>query len=662
MTFATYAPGLHGTFLFDDFANLPTLGATGPIDSWPAFLRYITSGSADPTGRPIALLSFLLDAHDWPADPLPFKRTSLILHLINGLLLFALLRGLGRQVMTYSSNRHTDLAALLGSGFWLLHPLFVSTTLYIVQREAMLPATFTLLGLLAWLHGRQQFRRGRKKPAWAWSILGLVVYTLLAILSKANGILLPVLALTVEIFLLQGSEPPWPPQQRYDYRMAMLPLMAAPTLLIASYLAYEGWSGLVHGVSAVRPWTLGQRLLTEPRVLMNYLQLLWLPRPFTSGLFNDQYPASTSLWMPATTMPALLAVAALLVAAWQLRRRAPTVAVTIAFYFVGQSMESSTIALELYFEHRNYLPAMLMFWPLAFWLCGLPLVVGGTSQAGIRPLEPGLDRRIRAGIALILIVGLAWMTHARAELWGNTRDQALLWAKLNPASSRAQAYAAQAEMATGHPELAEARLRSALAHKPDEVQLALNLLAARCQQGHLDDQALAAAIYALHNTRDAGTLLAQWFERAVTQHQSSACPEINLANIERLLNAAQDNSRLTNIPGRRQDFYHLRGLIALAQSQPETALSAFNTALNQQVRVTTAFEQAALLGSAGYPTQGLAHLDHYEAVRSQETEPPFGMPRIHAWVLERQHYWDDEMVRLRQTLRDDMRSHPIPSA
>src|SRR5690348_18139659 len=79
-----YDQGLHGGFLFDDFANLPSLGATGPITRWDTFFRYVTSGTADPTGRPIALLSFLLDARDWPANPYPFKRTNLLIHLLNG--------------------------------------------------------------------------------------------------------------------------------------------------------------------------------------------------------------------------------------------------------------------------------------------------------------------------------------------------------------------------------------------------------------------------------------------------------------------------------------------------------------------------------------------------------------------------------------------------
>ena len=70
----------------------------GAIDNWPAFWRYITSGSADPTGRPLSLLSFLVDARNWPADPAPLLRTNVLLHLLNGALLFVLLRQLGRRL------------------------------------------------------------------------------------------------------------------------------------------------------------------------------------------------------------------------------------------------------------------------------------------------------------------------------------------------------------------------------------------------------------------------------------------------------------------------------------------------------------------------------------------------------------------------------------
>src|SRR5574337_511790 len=95
VTWWVYHPGLSGDFLFDDFANLPAIGATGPVDNWAAFWRYITSGNADPTGRPLTLLTFLIDARNWPASPYPFKVTNVILHLINGALLAWVLWKLG---------------------------------------------------------------------------------------------------------------------------------------------------------------------------------------------------------------------------------------------------------------------------------------------------------------------------------------------------------------------------------------------------------------------------------------------------------------------------------------------------------------------------------------------------------------------------------------
>lgn len=698
----SYGSGLHGGFLFDDYSNLPALGATGPVDTWPTFWRYITSGTADPTGRPLTLLTFLIDAHNWPADPYPFKRTNLILHLFNGVLLALLLCKLGRTVFKTQDSRRINLAAVIGAGFWLLHPLFVSTTLYIVQREAMLPATFTLLGLLGWLRGRRLMLRGCHWRGAAWMALSLGGCTLLGVLSKANGILLPALTLVVEYTLLRASVSRvanhTTSHAEHMYHRAMLPLAWLPVALVGGYLLYEGWSGMTRGISAIRPWTLGQRLLTEPRVLLDYLDLLWLPRPFTPGLFNDHVQASTSLWSPATTLPAILAVTGLIASGCLLRRRWPALALAILFYFVGQSLESSTVALELYFEHRNYLPAMPMFWPLALWLCDVRLpdpanlprpscansgstswfsgawrrgapafteateVSRGAPQGKAQLASASADTTARArkaanraklALAALILLGLGLMTHARASLWGNSHDQALLWARLNPESPRAQANAAQVEMVAGHPKRAAQRLLPALAKAPDQVQLAINLFGAQCIVGHVDEATIAASRHALRTTRDPGALLVSWFDRAMGQVAHPPCPQLSYATLHSLLHAALANPYLASNPGRQQDLHYLLGHLALLQGDADTALTEFNRALDEQVRIAAALKQASLLGAAGFPSQGLAHLDHLAMEPQQNYRPGFGMPRVHAWVLEHQQYWPKELAHLRDTLRND---------
>src|SRR5688572_8659284 len=72
-------PLLRGAFLLDDLPNLGGLArAAADRNAW---LNFITSGLAGPGGRPIALLSFALQAEHWPAHPLPFKAVNLALHL-----------------------------------------------------------------------------------------------------------------------------------------------------------------------------------------------------------------------------------------------------------------------------------------------------------------------------------------------------------------------------------------------------------------------------------------------------------------------------------------------------------------------------------------------------------------------------------------------------
>jgi protein O-mannosyl-transferase len=638
LTLVAYWPGLQGSFLFDDFANLPALGATGPIDTWPNFWRYITSGTADPTGRPLTLLTFLLDARNWPADPFPFKRTSLILHLLNGVLLYALLAKLGQSLAV--ETRRYQTAALLGAALWLLHPLFVSTTLYIVQREAMLPATCALAGLLIWLHGRDRLIRGNIRSGVIWSVVGLGGFTLLGILAKANGVLLPFYALLIEVVVLKPRHALPSTRAKLAHRGVMWILGVVPAAAILAYLTRIAVLGMLHGDNVgVRPWSTAQRLMTEPRILLDYLSLLGVPHPFSSGLFNDQYAASTSLLHPATTLPAIIAILVLIGGAWRLRRNYPAWSLAILFYFAGQLLESTSIGLELYFEHRNYVPALLMFWPLGLWL------------ADTRTLS-----LLKRSLMIVLPLGLALMTRASAEVWGNVHAQALVWADINPNSARAQANAAQVQMQAGHPSDAARRLEKLLTTQPDQVQLAFNLIGAHCMTGGITPDDIAAARAAMRGSANTGSLFANWFDRTLPVAVAGDCPGLTPVVLLDLINDGLQNSKLMDA-GRQQDFLYMRGQIALAQHQPDEALANYLRALDLQIRPGFALEAAAMLGAAGYPTQGIQLLDHYQQIKNQVTPPDFGMPMVHEWVLTRQNYWPHELTHLRNTLREQANEH-----
>lgn len=629
-----YHPGLSGDFLFDDFGNLPAIGATGPIDHWVTFWRYITSGTADPTGRPLTLLSFLLDARNWPASPRPFKITNVLLHLLNGALLCAVLLRLGRALRL--EEMRARIAALFGAGAWLLQPLLVSTTLYIVQREAMLPATFTLLGLFGWMAARDALMRGHVRRGLAGLLLSAWGCTLLATLSKANGALLPLLLLLTEWIVLAPMQPMPTPATDWRRRATWIGLVL-PNVLLAFWLL-KSLPGQMRGAAQIREWTIGQRLLTEPRVIVDYLRLLFAPRAHSSGLFNDAFPVSTGWLHPGSTLPCVVAVLVLIGAGFVLRKRVPAVALALLFYFAAQLLESGWIPLELYYEHRNYLPSMLLFWPL-----------------GIGLGAPGALRWLRSLVAAVVLVWLASLAQERASLWGDGYRQALVWAAINPDSARAQTSAAQYDLAHGRPRLAAARLRNALPMHRDDLQISVNLIGAECRLNALRPASLQAARRALATTRVGGTLGFNWFNTAIELANNHQCRGLDFSAVESLLDAANRNPYWRTVPGRQQDLAHLQGMLDLAKGKPEQTLRDFDRALALEPSPGTTLEQAAIFGSHHLPRLGLAHLDYYDTLPAPPKPGP-GMPRIHAWVLHHQHYWDHEMARMRATLADDAAS------
>lgn len=642
-----YRPGLAGGFLFDDFANLPALGAYGRVDDWTTFWRYITSGGADPTGRPLSLLTFLVDARDWPADPAPFKRTGVLLHMGNATLLFALLLAWGR--IFGADARRAALAAAFAAAMWLLHPLLVSTTLYIVQREAMLPATFMLLGLGAWTAGRLAGHRGRAAGPWLGGA-ALLACTVLATLAKANGVLLPLLAWLVDALLLRPRLPVPASLARQERALRLLVLWL-PSAVVLAYFAQIVGKGFVHGTAAHRPWTMGERMMTEARVLLDYVRLLWLPRPYTTGLFNDAFPLSRGLLSPWTTLAAIAAIVAATAACVAWRRRLGLWPLAVLFFLLGHLMETWVVALELYYEHRNYIPAMLLFWPLGMWLAGVPqrrLAAGDDAMHDL----PGLRTPLRLALALLLPLMLAGMTHARATLWGDLHGQALLWAELNPDSPRAQAYAAQLELSRGETGAAIARLERLLAKRPDEIQLALNLVGAKCRAGTLVPADIAAAEQALRTTMVLQRMGYEWFMRSLRQ-EDGACPLLDLQALERLLAAARENPQAAGIPGRQQDFDSIEGMLALKRDDADRALALFDRAYVAAPRPAVALRHAAVLGSNGFPEQGLIHLRAARSARRAPARLMRSMDQVHQRLLEREGYWAREEALLEcQLLKD----------
>ena len=395
LTTGVYWPGLAGPLILDDMVNLEPLFAMQHGEySWR---EAVMAGRAGPTGRPVALLSFVANFLSSGDSIWHLKLTNLLIHLLCGVLVYVLSLQLCAAVDATRSKRHW--LALWVCATWLCAPLFVSTVLYVVQRMAQLATLFVLCGLSAYAAGRTRLDDSRRDAVLLFAVTWLVCWPLAA-LSKENGFVLPVLALLLECYFWRFSAS----TANRRVLIAMFTGLLAPGLvwLLVKTALQPTW--LTSGYSN-RPFDLVERLLTQARVLVDYVtNLLMIPGGTPMGVFHDDYQLSTSLLQPWTTLPAIVAWLVVLLASYRWRHaRWSVLFFGPLFFLVAHGIESSVIPLALYFEHRNYLPAFGILFTLA---------VGGSLV-----LEKLHATRLIAAALFAVPLGFSVATAQRAIIW-----------------------------------------------------------------------------------------------------------------------------------------------------------------------------------------------------------------------------------------------------
>lgn len=595
-TFFLYAPGLSGTFLLDDYINLDALGRLGGIDGWQALVDYLLGSHTGTGGRPIALASFLLDGTDWPTDPRPFKVTNVLFHLLTmvGVMWLALqLAG----AIGYDRRRQYAIALLVGA-IWGLHPYLVSTVLYVVQRMAVLAALFVAFGLGCYVRGRRLLAAGRARAAYIWMTLGIGLFTPLAFLSKPNGGLLPALALVLDATILRHLAVT--ESERRRWRVWHGVFVYLPIAIIAGYFALN-WQSRVLGGYETRLFSLPERLLTESRILVDYVAHLVIPRIQTAGLYHDGFPLSTGLLSPPATLAAVLTVLGALMAGFALRRTWPIVSAAILFFLVGHVLESTVIALELYFEHRNYLPSMMLAFAAA---------VGLVRLFDARSLDHPRWVACVATVTLVAILGT--FTYARAQLWGNPLQQAITWTKKNPDSVRARQELASELLDQGRPLFAAAQISEGIRHNPESSLLRVQYLVVACTYDGFNPDRLDEAVEALGSQAFERNTLRQ-IDRLAQFAISDTCGALTVDDVLRVVDAALDHGGVQRRGRMIEKLQYLRGRLLLADNRPEKAQDAFMTATEVAFNVEGAIQMAAIMASAGHYQHALALLDRAEA-------------------------------------------------
>lgn len=181
VTLFSFAPALHNGFTNWDDDRLVLTNPDIHGCTIPHVVRIFSSFYLNHY-EPLTMLSFMTEYTLFGPDPLPYHLTNLLLHILNALLVFMLIK-------TLSGSRRIGLCTAL---LFALHPLRVESVAWIAERKGLLCACFYYLSLLLYV----RYYRTKRFHWYFGSLLTLTA----ALLSKSMAISQPFVLLLLDLF------------------------------------------------------------------------------------------------------------------------------------------------------------------------------------------------------------------------------------------------------------------------------------------------------------------------------------------------------------------------------------------------------------------------------------------------------------------------------
>jgi len=633
VTLLVYIAGLSDQFILDDAHNLSPIARYPELPLLERLWLYIGEQIAGPTGRPVAAVSFFLNGTDWPADATAYKFTNIVIHLCSGAAIIVLSNLLLIALDKTSATQRHFLALAIGA-IWLLHPIHVSTTLYVVQRMTQLYTLFLLCATGLYVHLRIQIHSALQRNEtisarlWLGLWLGCGALAGLAIGSKETAIIFPFLIVALDITVLAHLR--WPHSRtKHAWRCCaiVLPLMALVFFTIKSWP--DNQMRFV-----MQNFDLAERLMTQPRVLLDYVYKILIPRLNGLGLFHDDFAVSRSLFDPMSTIIAIGVIASALGLAVAFRKQYPVLAFGVLWFLGAHALEAGVLSIELYFEHRNYLPSFGLLFAVSVTLG--QLLVRSRFLLIVTPA------------AVLLFLGALSVQNALS--WTNPVRQAAIWASEHPDSFRARLQFAHLLRRAGSPKQGVKALDPSTFSKPDALYF-ISQAAVACLGKQQPDSSWATSAVAHVNPDRVWRWLPNQVEQIAFADQQGHC-DTNEDDLIRVLDA---HAELPVYARHRYTHYELHAVKQRILSGQERLKEAMGSAklMIEIIPKPKAFLAKARLhtrmGELDNATEtlraGLARIEEMGTARASNLKPDFELELANITTIKKaieEHHADNQ--------------------
>jgi hypothetical protein len=381
VTVAAFHRALAAEFVFFDDpilveknAGIRSLG----LDSiWQMFVPSFETDDEkreQPAWLPLRQLSYGVDYRFWGLNAFGYHLTNVVLHTANVLLAYAVLVWLLKR----------PALALLGAGWFAVHPVQVEAVTWVSGRRDVLYGLFFFLTVLAYLAYEE--RGGRRR----WLPYAVSVFCCACcLLSKASGMMLPAVLGAYVVVLASGGS---------DARRRLLLLL--PHLLLAAGAVATHFAVAQSG-GVVKDRLLGSRMASMPWALASYLRLMVAPVGLSTPYGRTPLALSETGLILGSCAVVAVAVA---VALWGASSRQIAV-FGLAWWSLLLLPVSNVVPLSIVLAERYlYLPVL--------GACMVAASAVGRLQGRLRWAG------CMCGVASVLL--LAALTHCRQEAWRDT--------------------------------------------------------------------------------------------------------------------------------------------------------------------------------------------------------------------------------------------------
>ena len=262
--------------------------------------------------HPLTSMSHMLDCELFGLNPFGHHLVSLLLHVINTLLLFAILKKITRKIW---------LSAIVALIF-AIHPLRMESVAWVSERKDVLSGMFWMLTMYAYVRYAQVPGTKRYIPVVLFFVLGLM--------SKPMVITLPFVLLLMDYWPLNRlkvgkqaelkvkNKEPGDEIKKFSAGTLILEKVPLFLLMIASSIVtfiFQRWGG---GINNFETWPLRERLSNAAVSYVRYIGKIFYPAKLTP--FYPHPGNSLALWQVILAVMILLAITFIVI---RMRRTRP---------------------------------------------------------------------------------------------------------------------------------------------------------------------------------------------------------------------------------------------------------------------------------------------------------------------------------------------------